>query len=364
MYRRSIWIFCVLLTSLLAEQNEYQGCDYCCDQCTPDVTFGISAAYTYWTAREDGLLATLGYFANLTTAEELEGIDGGMVYPSWKFQSGFKVGLEISVNPWAMESYIEYTWFYNKGNSLSPIYTWEPGTPELFVVPKWFILVDQRFLTPPASNPTEWISEVANSWNNQFNRIDGILSKSYLIGRLFLYTVKFGPVGWWDTQWVDVMYKDSQDPANIITVKGTQNGWGIGPYMAYGLEFFFYRANENQLGLFADFGMGLLWSKFKATVFIQRAPSTTTFIPQDFILPQQNSRNVFWTTAPMLDMDIGLRWMMWCDESFNLLMQIGWELQAWFDHNHMFSSFMTRGSGVCNALYTMQGLTIKVMVGF
>lgn len=348
-----------MITSSLFAHDQYD-CEYCEQGKVPDITVGISVDYTFWTARQDGLITTLGLFSNRTSQDQLAGVDGGMTYPKWKFQSGFKVGLGFAINPWAMDSYIEYTWFYNRGNGLSPVFTWDVGTVDLFTVPKWFILVQAGVANP--SNESEWITLSASSWNNQFNRLDKILSKSYLISRHFLYYVRFGLLGWWDTESLDVLYNDSKDPHDVIQVQGNQQGWGIGPYMGYGLEFYLYRAQENQVGFFADLGVGLFWSWFKATVLIQRESSTSVVFSDVFT--QQNSKNVVWLTAPMLDADLGLRWMWWCTECFNLLIQVGWELQVWFDHNHMFSSFMTRGSGVCDALYTMQGLTVKVMFGF
>lgn len=332
----------------------------CCTESAVDqqcILFILSADYIFWLAKEAGLATTASQFANTgLDPNEAQGI----IYPKFKTRSGFKVGAGVGFEDNDWNIFIQYTWYYNKGNPLGTVYTFSTDNVDeygQFTLPAWLIGEPPAF---PLNRGFAVINSSTSSWNMFFNRIDGTFSRQFWAGKNSIVRPFLGILGFWDSQKLRVDYtsidSDFGDYENHVFA--TQDGSGVGPYLGQSLEFCVYYDYNNQAGFWGKWGGSLLWSEFKANV-----RNTWDHTEQENQL-KQKSRNVFYTAAPMLEVAFGFRWTMWfCAQAFFML-QAGWELSAWFDHNYMISNLITRSSGTCNALYTMQGLTIHVEFGF
>lgn len=324
--------------------------------------FILSADYILWLVKEGGLAATASQFANTGLNPN---VAQGIIYPKFKTRSGFKIGAGVAFdhNDWSI--FLQYTWFYNKGNPLGTEYRFAIGDNtnfDAFTMPAWLLGQPPAF---PLNVGFGLLETEKSSWNNFFNRLEGVFSQLIWGGKNLIVRPFLGILGWWDSQKLRIEYETFSTGSSLgnytYHLHAAQDGSGAGPYIGQEIEFCFYNDQNNQMGICGKWGGALLWSQFKATALLSWDSLDQTNQQNQV---KQKSRNVFTATAPMLETVLGFRWTMWfgCNVFFRL--QIGWELSAWFDHNHMFSNLITRSSGTCDALYTMQGLTVNVQVGF
>lgn len=319
--------------------------DHCC------ATYLISVDYILWYVREAGLMTTASRFANTGLIPDNT---QKILYPRFYLSSGFKVGTGFSFDCNCWNLFFQYTWLYNKGHSLGTLHTFISNNDGMYTLPSWLI-------GSPAESPLNTdlatLQSERSSWNNFFNRLDGILSQVYWVDNCFSMRPFLGVLGWWNSQTLRIEY-EALDRDHQYHLNASQRGVGVGPYLGQEIDFYFYYDSCNQMSIWGKWGGALLWSQFIANVLLSWEFST--------IMDQvkQKSRNVFRTTAPMLETVLGLRWQARACNDICYRVQVGWELSAWFDHNHMISNLMTRSSGTCDALYIMQGLTINLQMGF
>jgi len=301
----------------------------------------ISAAYTLWTAREDGLATATS--THLTTANASI-TEGKVFYPDWKVRSGFKVDLGVLLDHDGWDLLAQYTWFYNKKNNLvnQPFTLGE-------AVSTWAVNQSQSALRTNR-----------NKWDIWFNRIDLMLSRVFYTGHYMDMKAFLGLVGAWDKQHFDIDYVGSTGSADDeYKWRNQQDWWGVGPYAGVCPTYIFGPADsDSHFSVFLDSGIALPWSKANA-LMRQYYDDTTTSADMTNL---DSSRNVFWGLAPMVELALGLRWETWFENNWNFLLQAAWENQVWFSHNHMINKLHVNNGPAGS--YVMQGLTIKAVIGF
>ncbi len=295
--------------------------------------FYVDAAYTLWTAREEGLSFAI---SNWYTAHipEADSSPGQVFYPDWKLRSGFKVGAGWYACHDCWDVKFLYTWFRNKNNAMqaaSFASTQGVGT--------W---LSQGFT----------LDSAASRWNNWFQRVDGQLGRSFYVGHYLSFRPFLGVLGAFDEQWFDIDYVRTPNIAR--TWRNTQKFWGIGPYAGFNSSFVMFHSDQTEWSLFLDSGFSLPWSRFKT--------HQLWFDNNDLVIADYG--NTFWTLSSMFELALGLRYQFffncWCrDRSFTL--QAAWEEQIWFSHNQfkiILESDTLRGN------YAMQGFTLTLGLSF
>lgn len=310
--------------------------------------FFISLDYILWTARQDGMLSTLGSYSGDGSVRE-----SGMTYPKWHWQSGVKVAIGFAKDQDDWDISLRYTWFYNLGNRLRPIFFFSTGSffNERNTVPAWFMGIDYF-------SQDDFITRSTSVWNNQFNRLDLTMYRALFKEKFFEYSGFFGLLGWWEEQKFRILYNTSEENQELYAISARQDAGGVGPYGGGEFAVYPYFQKDNQVGVFTDWGLSVLWSRFSAKINSQAT------VLNNNEKRKVDNKNAFWTTVPMVEITLGIRGVFWLSNKTNCVVQVGWEMQAWFDHNHMFSNYICRGPGVSNALYTMGGLTVKLLLGF
>lgn len=309
----------------------------------------ITADYTYWVARQTGLAYAVSNDYTNTATSVTSRPRGQVFYPDFKGRSGFKVGLGCYLNHDGWDLFAQYTWFYNnqnKGNyqanaNFTPLQgfgTW------------WTVSADELI--------NDQIAYANTRWANWFNRVDLQLARSHYAGHYLQMRPYLGLLGAWDNQTFNIQYKDTTSDTRWDRWTNTQDWWGIGPWGGVCNAFMFPMGDsQTHWSLFMDMGIGLPWSKSQVSSRLQNGETAS-------MLNDAYTQDTFWTTEPMMEMSLGLRWETWWTEgmNWNFMLQAAWEEQVWFDHNHM-RPIGTNAIGG-NGNYVMQGLTIKAKVGF
>lgn len=321
--------------------------------------FFIAGAYTLWTAREDSLNA-----ANAAYSPDSEPPADNIGYPQWKLRSGFKVAIGSYFGADGWEIMLQYTWFYNLHNgwrttiynTVLPTFAYAAMSPDQYIYQP----------TPPYDHSIQLLG-YRTQWSNQFNRIDFVLARTVFVGHYFLMRPFIGLLAFWDYQKPQAVYHYSTEagPTTVGPINcasSSQTAWGVGPYVGGGLEYCFYSDCLSQVGIFTDWGVALPWSTFKAKNRVE-VNCENTATDTDLGINVLDSRNNFLTSTLMLEVILGIRWILWFGDGFSFTLQAAWENQWYSDHNHMYM-FVSAPQGLGSSDYSMQGLTIKVVFGF
>ncbi len=303
---------------------------YPSDSCA--MIFFINAAYTFWQPYQQGMFllsARPTDYAITTTAQT-------WISTYMTPQSGFKVGAGINTfhDGWKVEA--EYTWFYNnpamRSTALDTTYT--------TYVTGW----DVDYAS---------VATIASQFTNLFQRVDLTLDRTFYAGNYLAFCPMGGLVGAWEEQNFNIQltYVNTSAHPGIHNMYQTMNWWCIGPYAA--LDSSYYCFDEWAIFFMAGGSINLA---LHHTSRITTYSSTTPTI-------QYYSKTKIPSVEPMLETVIGLRWDTF-GMDWGLRVQIGWELQVWFNHN----TFIPTEAIVANysnyGNYAMQGLTANFRANF
>lgn len=289
---------------------------------TKEPTYLVTAIYTFWEAYQDSMeIAYLGGSVDQV---------GNALYPRFYARSGFKVGLGINTehdNWWAR---VNYTWFSNN-----------PEMKTNYTVP------DIRYHSAYIDHSLYTFS---SKFENYFNRIDGSITKDFLIDKSFLFSPLAGILGAFDSQFLNFNCLNFNSD-KIYHSRNKQNWWGVGPYGAASISFLF----KHYFELVGKAGVALLLSNHKVTFYTDAFEEDGTYDERE-----QYNYDKFSNVEPMVETYIGVqKCFFW--ECVEATLSAGWELQTYFDHNGfrgIYPSWENRGS------YSMQGLTVAGNIYF
>ncbi len=381
-------VVCLSMTQAFADDYSSSSTDATCAKMKSAVPPGVNcpcddgpnvyvnAAYTLWTARQEGLAA--GYANNFLTYDLLPDVTlvsppaaGSTSYPDWKLRSGFKVGLGAYLDHDCWDLGLEYTWFWNKNNGYSGVtstvdvtYSAVPSTSGA-VSPLW-----QAGAGFTVGSTTLGWDTINSQWNNWFNRIDAELGRAFYVGHYLSFRPFIGLLGAWEEQSFNIQHHSLSTTAGVnvrpdilYTVNNHQKWWGIGPYMGFDTAFIFTNDSCNEWSLFMDSGVALPWGHYQTSSYQTWVQGPGSALPAGLDVVLANNNSSIWNVAPMLELALGLRWeTTWSDcNEWSFMLQAAWEEQVWLGHNLM--SVLNVGNGGGNS-YTMQGLTLKAQLDF
>lgn len=345
---------------------------YLHDEC--GTIFFVSGEYLLFAVKQDSLQTLLGkynwFYDGLSPITSDRIFDQtGVIYPKMKVTSGFKVGLGIAFEDDGWDSHIRYTWINTRTNAMNPTYSYGTNLGSLFgnldplVVPAWRF--NYESFDGILNDLNNWVTSTNSKWDIQWNRFDWIVAKSFCVNRFCLRQF-LGLVGWWEYQrlFIDYFINGSRNilplEYNFASVRAYQTAGGVGPYLGGELEFILSgQVKCNYFSFFMQNGISLLWSYFDAYWTVDKQLVTGADIASDAVVV--NAKNAYWTNCPMLELLWGLRYTSMSTEGgLGFSLQVGWELQAWFDHFHAFNTFYLTGAGTSNSLFTMQGLAVRL----
>ncbi|MCH9811564.1 hypothetical protein K0U07_02230 [bacterium] len=286
--------------------------------------FSIGAAYTYWVPYQEGMILAVG--GNNTT------VAGDTITPAVSAQSGFKVFGSTNCYHDGWVAHLGYTWFYNPTNLRANT------------------LIDNVTYTATFNNDSVTYSSINSQFGNQFNRIHASVDRAFFAGHYLAIRPWMGLLAAFEEQHLVYVGTHSVGDGSYDGFHMSQNWWGIGPYG--GTEATYYFAPDWGLRVYS--GLSMLYAEHKARYknFTVTSSQTSEAV--------NNSLALYWGVEPMLEVGLSICWEgNWTD--WGLALDIGWELQTYFDHNP-FQGYYS-GVGIAGN-YSMQGLTVSARVSF
>ena len=325
-------------------------------------SYYLSVDYLYWYAKQEGnAYAATGAAQTVPgTSDPNTGLTAqaisraGQVYsPKGKIQSGFKVGagVECSTTSWTL--FTEYTYFRNKSSSTISSYDLNAGILPLFsYTPNNSILSSANYNTSIGAQG--FVAKASSFWSLKYNLLTLELSKKIDISNDAFLIPHFGLEGAQQTQHFNTFYAvNAFDSINLQigsnSVYFLQKFYGIGPRFGLDIDWKFTK----HFGTFMQTGCSMLWSYYRANA---RSYDTNTLEDYaDVLIANQNYKPH--SLTPMCQFILGLESNWTFKDSYEFLVQAGWENQFWFFQNQ-------HASAIANTSLILQGLTLAFQFKF
>jgi len=240
-----------------------------------DSSWGLkmNAAFIYWYCSQDAM--DIAYVAPVVAAIPTP---GEVVYQSFGYQPGFKIGIgwDTQFDNWAWNA--EYTWLYHSKRHTAV-------SPHGFSANDWFA---------PASPALNLYNTVSSIWGMHFDQIDVTLGRPYYEGTHLTIAPAGGVRVLLLHQGINVTMSNPLDVANPVISSTTYfHSWAVGPMIGVNSQWIFWK------GLRADgvIGSSLLYARYTEIVNTQTIVGTGTIPPI--------SSN-YSAVRPTFDMGLGL----------------------------------------------------------
>jgi len=288
----------------------------------------VTGAFTYWTAREDGLSYAIDLRRPPAIGEEL--------VPDWKVEPGFKVGIGSFLCHDEWDVFVEYTWFRTDSSRFTGV---SSDALNGEITPLWTIV----------NASAAGIIATTNSWKLDFDVIDASLRRNYFVSQFLTLCPFIGLKGTWQEQHYAVSYTHST--LDFDQTFQTQDVWGLGIRAGVDTAWHFWKC----FSLIGDAAVTALWENFD----VKRSDGVNG------VLQTVWERSNEFTVKAILEMMIGLRWDQWvCCDCYHFSLEAGWELQMWMEQNQFIAYFGDQISPSNSGELIFQGLTVKARFDF
>lgn len=347
--------FLITLTSftMMTTVNAYQGSD-CCNPCanydpccpSPARSFYGEVDYIYWGVQEDGLRFAQTGFGNCYNEESDCGACGNNCGNnngcsknhdiSWN--SGFKVGAGFANPCCDWEVFVQYTWYRANPNKCV-------GSENLIADGLFVDVADDFGIVGASSN-----------WNFRFNNIDALVTNEFCVNNCFSFRPSFGLKAAWIRQKQDIgfVFEDSFLGAPTgLNRCNKQDFWGIGPKFAVTANASLF----DSFSLYGNLGLSTLWSQYRLNRNDFLAVASEENNGHSVVCAHDCRNHV----QSVLETSIGVRWDTdLCCGDYGFYVDIAWEQQVWYNHNHFISLDVNHNHGDL----TLQGLTVGAGFSF
>jgi hypothetical protein len=208
--------------------------------------FYIHPSFIYWQAIQEDM--DLAVSAQNITATPTAPIREKVIPFEFQYEPGFKIaaGMNYDLDGW--DSFLEYTWYHTPIQRVNA--NASPG--ETF------------FAIISSSDLTTLYTQVERTWKLKMDFLDGMLSRTYLVGRNLVFKAVFGLRGAWIRQF-DTSFFGGHVPtypdfktATTFDYKNKTINWGIGPKLGIKTEWMFGRGMQ----MFGYGSMDILYTRF------------------------------------------------------------------------------------------------------
>ncbi len=286
-----------------------------------------------WQASESGL----GYA--VTNNNSTTYVNGGSIRnPHFQWDWGFKVGAGYNIPHDGWDLFLDWTRFYA---SSSDTHTSAPSGGAVFPS-----LVNTAVLREGVPGPiSAGFASASARWRLHMNLLDLEMGREFYVSKWLTLRPHAGLRSAWLRQRYNVGYYNGpvlQAGTNVLGqnlyVHMRNNFWGMG--LRGGLC-----ANwglGSGFSLFSDFASALLLGHFR----IYQLETDTSTSP---IQTRLNVSSKYRATRATVDMAMGLRYEhTFANDSFGLMVQLGWEQHLFFSQNQLSRFFGTNLTGVHN----------------
>jgi hypothetical protein len=302
-----------------------------------DSNFFFSLAYTLWVPYQGGMNIVN---SNLPPFEITHIVFVNKFAPKTFPKSGFKIEAEKYLHFDDWKANIQYTWF----NSQNPPNNRNFNIEYIYFSP-WF----------PKNFEISDFYDVSSYFNNQFNRIDGVIYRDLWLKQSFIFSNSIGLIGAWEEQNFYILAERAlfrTNTVDFIALDAKQYWWCVGPYANFETT---YRV-LNHFSLFFKGGASVNLAKHDVYEVEYISELNAPHIRSNFY----NMEDHRWDTEPMVEGSIGFK-LNYSKKNVAYLLSVAWEAQTWFSHN----GFIQPYTGlISNNPYSMQGLTVNVGIVF
>ena len=314
----------------------------------------ITSAYTFWEPYQQNMVLLTTNLISQTKADNPIFLTQNWIEAKMEARNGFKVGFGLNTlhDGWTLLS--EYTWFYNNPPMKSTyleINNWKYASPWLFPM-------------------NTFLEKFSSSFQNQFNRINTTLQRSFYAGDYLAFFPWIGFLGAWEKQYLYIYGEsinyDAENPKAKSSTYQKKKFWCIGPYGGIDASYFFI----GDWAIYLSSGTSLNLSQHQT--YAEFNPISNTHNP-----PYKNciTSTKYYSLDPMLESSIGLRWDC-IGIHWQLQLQVSWEMQVWYNHNSFIrfnsltiDTYANKNNYPYNFIqadgnYSMQGLTAKINLFF
>ncbi len=269
---------------------------------------------------------------------------------SWKWSSGFRVGLGFYLNHDAWTVDLNWMWF--KINEEASDSSMNSET----LVALWIV---------PGSNTVGPITNNTASarWHLAMNVFDVSIGKPYHVSRYLILNPFFGiRAAWFDQHYrarYGGLYGPSGSAQNGAEMEGKNDFWGVGTRIGMNSEWMLGGGWE----LLANASISMLFSQFD--VRQQMALGDFSY----------DIARKFYQNTPNLEMQLGVGWGMFFNRhQHHIALQLLYEFEDWFDQNRMrrfFHGDTTTGTSwtsandtVSRGDLTLNGVSVRLLFDF
>ncbi|MDX8430749.1 MAG: Lpg1974 family pore-forming outer membrane protein [Candidatus Algichlamydia australiensis] len=297
----------------------------------------MTGSYLYWTGRESGLEFVTSGVQNFGIEPEKR---GEVFEPDFRYYSGFKFGLGVSLEHDDWDLFGQVTWIQPKGTKR--FVTRDSATTDL-----------QRTWYIGGSINSDFIPYKANAeWKLQFQVVELELGRNSFFSKYLSFRPHFGLKGTWQQQDYVVHY-DSVTNLGVMQEERmhiTQDSYGLGMRTGFDGAWHF----NKYWSFIGDVAFSGLWSYFD----VQRSDRIGTN-GVDFV--RFRTENGTHTIQPVLEFATGLRGEVWFFNSlYHLSIDMLWEEQRWFQMNKLYRVLEETDHGSL----VMQGFTLRLRFDF
>lgn len=301
------------------------------------VDFFVTADFTYWKAKEDGL----EFASTEPSAASAAPAQGRVYHTHANYKPGFKVGAGMDFGEWGWDFYANYTWFRTNANHSHSTTSAASSTGLALNDSFWFA-------NAPGNGTTNaTYTAASSSWNLRMNVLDACLGRKIYFGKHLMVRPSAGFKGVWNKQNLNNSY--SSATASVTTANQLKNN-GVGVRAGVDTSFHFTRG----FSFFGNMALTALWQRFRTTRQDTNVLAATSAV---------NIRDRYTTVTPILEMMVGLTWeTWWSGDNYHFAVRAGWEEQVWFDQNRFIR--LPGAARMGNSDLSLQGLTLGVMFEF
>jgi hypothetical protein len=284
------------------------------------IGYALYGEFLYWIATETNLDA-----ASSGVDPSSQAPKGTTLYPGFRYEPGFKVGMafDIGHDHWYIDA--NYTWFHGKGSTQQL----QSGDSEIINSNPIISIL----------NPTDSITEASTSWWIHHNFLTANIGRHYKLSPSFTARPFVGLAGAWNRQENPVHYTvldSSPLPGSVnqaIDLTNSQSYYGVG-LTAGVMPSWKLHKNWSIYGLV---GIMNLWSQYQ----VSRLETVTTISDETGEVLPETAENTIDTLShaygiqPVSILRFGVLYSTRIgDDTVGMTFQLGYEEQIWVNHIH------------------------------
>ena len=303
---------------IVTTSSDQQGATLVAPSARPQVEEGfdlfITGDYLLWQPNTSGL----AYVIRQKGASQETITKGGVKSPSFKYNSGFEIGLGCNLSHDQWDALLSWTCFTESTHSH---HSYQKGHTTLFTT----------FISPNELNDAATAQRARAEWKVHFNMLDLSMGREFYAGKWLSLRPFFGIRSAWIQQHYEIDYDNVAaliDQSTILYPEYEAHllnkYFGFGPRFGLNSDWGF----GSGFSLYGNAGISLLYG------FFHVGHNEKSYDDLEEGTVQKKAENSFHATKAATDLDCGLKWdYMFLNDAFHLGLHAGWQHVLFFSQN-------------------------------